>query len=585
MSLKKLKEVVKHSGGSTTAFDLGSTRHHSQILRLLTPSKCPQISIHFEILGSTPQIVHLDNSNDLRIPSSAPELAPGPQVFPKNQIPGAAAEISERNASDIRTVDAVKLYAIGSYAKIFINLAWLRLMKEEKYKHFRLSWKKSACDLFNELRLNREKSTIQRTYGNPTIRQLLTHENGFAPMNRFLLAPDGCFIMSVDEFLRVAPLITEDRYAKTYPHRGWVEYSNGNHIFAGLILEEITRMELQDALHELVFSKMNLTTTLLSESSLKRRTAATPTAVMVPGFRVSSIGLLTAVEANRYLSDTIEKASFGVRSSLEDIATLNRKLLRSIEKLEDGFSYEDMEDFFAVATRTESDIPCTLAGCFGSLDSRLPGMESPNRSLLRGQKYQPYRLGKRKHGPSCDTYHKAGYIDGFGINVYLMPKFRTFVIVVANATGFIDVAESVARYILQEAFSLSPNLDVVDLAIREGRVYSQSLRILEDRDNFEGGLHSDMAYLAGTFRHTRYEQMITISREGEVRIHGRAKSSSSMRIVQCSNNTFRIIPGPHGFGIERWDEWVDLDFTFKTINGKRYLIGGQGQHHYEMIDQ
>ena len=578
MVLTKLRRMFKESKETLSKFDLQSTVHRNEILRLLQASKNPELSVHFEILGSIPQILQLNGLTSHHHPSSPSKDAPQKGTTPSDP--------SLVQASNPRPRDPAKIYAIGSYTKILINLAWAEAVKDEKFKQLGLSWQKSACDLFNELRTAAGKSTIERLHGNPTIRQLLLHENGLAPMNRLLLAPDGQFIMSAEEFLVDGPLVTEDRYKNEYPHRGWVEYSNGNHIFAGMILEELTGLKLSQALDVLVLQRLNLKSTILDQESLLRHTAQSPAAEpLVRGFQISSRGELTGLESPRYLADTIEVASFGAWSSLEALATINRELLNGAEGLKTGkFTYGEVDDFLTLGPPLFPDENAsTLCGCFSSLHSELLGIESPSRMLLRHERYESYQLGQRRHGPPANAYHKAGYIDGFSTNVYLVPKYRTFVVVISNATGPIDVAHHVARYILQEAFSLLPRQKVVDLALKEGMICAEFLRTLEQSDTVREEMVRDVAPLAGTYRHNRFGQMITVYPDGFARIHGDVKSSSHMRIVYRSPSTIRLFPGSHAFGIDRWGEWNDLDFDIEIVDGNRNLVGSHGQHRYKFI--
>jgi CubicO group peptidase (beta-lactamase class C family) len=144
----------------------------------------------------------------------------------------------------------------------------------------------------------------------PTIRELLNDRNSFAGMNRFLLAPDGTFIMSEDEFLVVAPLIVNDE--DPFPEDGWIRKSNANHIFAAIILEEVTGQKIDDLIQKLVFDEFGITQTFMSQ----RLHAADSRAVT--GYRIAANKCHTRVPPNRYLSDIIEVATLGARSCTED---------------------------------------------------------------------------------------------------------------------------------------------------------------------------------------------------------------------------------------------------------------------------
>ena len=423
------------------------------------------------------------------------------------------------------------------------------------------------------------KSTIVRLWGNPEIRQLLVHENGFAPMNRFLFAPDGTFIMSEDEFINVAPLITEDFYKDKYPHRGWVQYSNGNHIFAGMILEEVTGRKLHDLLHELVFDVFDMTHTIMNEQSLAVRTTG---AAIVAGYRISANKSQMTAPSNRYLSDIVEVAALGARSSTEDLAKLNRAFLEGAEGEPDcEFEKSEIADFFLPYCNLPDGEAVALGGSFSALDSQIPGTESLNRTLMPRDRFSPYTLGKRRDGSHCKVYHKAGSIDGFSSSTYLLLKDRAFVIVLGNSSGPLDVTDHIARYIMQEAIHLSPRVDIVSRAIDECHVCSERLQFLESKDLGLSMFSDNVEDLVGTYQHVRYLQQITITREGTVTIHGRTKTSSPMRLIRVSPKVVRILPGTSGFAIERWSVWDALEFTVVLAKSGISLVGNNGLDRYQ----
>ncbi|RMZ79855.1 hypothetical protein DV737_g3273, partial [Chaetothyriales sp. CBS 132003] len=374
--LTKVRRMLRKPKAGFPEFDLRSAEHFNEILRLLYASKAPQLSVHFEILGDEPQILHLSGIADRYKRSDVGQDAPQKQKAPSDAAPS--------QVSPPLCQDGAKLYAIGSYTKIFINLAFVLAVKDQKYKELGLSWQKSACDLFNELREANGKSTIKRLHGNPTVRQLLLHENGFAPMNRLLLAPDGQFIMTDEEFIVDGHRVTDDHYKEKYPHRGWVEYSNGNHIFAAMILEELTKLKLSQALDVLVFRKLNFKSTILDQDSLVKYAAQSSTREpLVRGSQISSEGKLRRLQSPRYLADSIEVASFGTWSSLEDLATLNRELLLGAQGFETAkLSYSEVEDFLTPGPLCVGETSTTLCGLFSDIHSEHLGLESPNRMLL-----------------------------------------------------------------------------------------------------------------------------------------------------------------------------------------------------------
>jgi len=388
--------------------------------------------------------------------------------------------------------------------------------------------------------------------------------------------------MSKDEFIKVAPLITEDYYKDKYPHRGWVEYSNGNHIFAGMILEEITDQSLQDLMRELVFDWLDMTRTIMDEQSLASRTTR---AAIATGYRVSANRSQLSPLPSRYLSDVIETASLGARSTVEDIAKLNRAFLMGAEGGADSkFQPQDIADFFRPDCDLRDGSAMTLGGLFSALNSHVTSEESLCRVIIPARNFLSYILGKRPDGSACNAYHKAGSIDGFSSSAYLLLKDRAFVIVLGNSSGPLDVTGHIARYILQEALQLSPRIDIISLAIEEGRICSTRLEEYERDDLPLSQWSDDVEDLAGTYQHVRYLQQLTVTRDGTVTVHGTKKTSSPMKLVRMYPKVVRILPGMAGFSIERWSVWSDLVFEVEIkSHGRINLLGNKGLDRYQKI--
>jgi CubicO group peptidase (beta-lactamase class C family) len=582
MSLfRKLRGKRSSSPPLGSDFDLDSPIHREQLNRLLDISHTPQVSIYFEVLGEVPQTTTLHYP----LPQSSPDdfssqTLSAPQGSYNAQASSEVRDLPTSQTSPKPPIDTI--YAITSYTKILVNVAYARLLRHKQYKHLGLSWETPVCDIFNEMRERNGKSTIKRLWGDPNLRQLLIHENGIAPMNRFLFAPDGAFIVSEDEFIAVAPLITEDFYKDKYPHRGWVDHSNGNHILAGILLEEVTGRELHDLMHELVFDSLNMTHSVMSEQSLATHAIRTEVAV---GHRGSANKSQVISPSGRYLSDVVEVAALGARSSPEDLAKLHRTFLKGAEgDSESIFEKSEISDFFRPDCLLR-DGAVTLAGLFSSLDSRLSRDDSLNRILMPIDDFSPFVLGRRRDGSDCKVYSKAGAVDGFTCGTYLLLKDRTFVLVFANSSGPVEITDYIARYIMQEAVPLFPRVDIVSKAFEEGQMCLSRLQDMERKDLRFSKLSGDVEDLVGTYQHVRYLQQITITRDATVTIHGKTKTSSPMKLVRVAPKLVRILPGASGFGIERWSVWDDLEFVVTIESTSEVaLVGKKWLDRYLRID-
>lgn len=567
------------------AFDLHADRCTKYLEDLLLFSCTPQASIHVEyngtiqtrtVYGIQPQRSSFTSSPDRSQPTAYP-TTPAP---PDPSIANASHTAQE---TSIHELGSNTIYAIASYTKILINVAYYRLISQGRYRNQGLSWGKSACDLLNELRRAKGKTLVRRFARDPTFIELLHHRNSFAPMNRFLLAPDETFLMSQDEFLEFAPLITEDYFKGE--KQGWGEYSNANHIFAAIILEELTKQNLHEIMQEVVFDPFQMTHTVMDRESLDRLEAAG--AIIANGHRVlGDMRRCVALPNQRYLADTVEVASLGARSSTGDLAKLIREFLKALDDSSSQFQERDTLYFFGPKGRMhEVGLPA-LGGWFCDVDSTSPGSESLNRRLVPPNGFPPYRLGKRPNGSSCPVYYKAGSIDGFTSSIYVSLKRRLFVIVLANSTGPVDVTDHISRYILQAVLNLLPEVDILCRATAEGLQASERVQDFERIDADVSAWSDVTERFVGTYRHTKYGQELEVTTEGNVILHGRCKGrskASSPMTARVAGDTMRIFPGSDGFGIDRWTVWDNRDFRMDQRDGEFFLVGNAGKDHYKRI--
>ncbi len=567
---------------SQDGLDLHADRFLDELQALILFSSTPQTSIHFEmdgkiqrrtLFGSQPQHSSSVSQDRDRSQSRALPATPAPLELSLTNTsqPLHEAKIHEDGANTI--------YAIASYTKILINIAYYMLISRGLYKSQGLSWDKSACDLFNDVCRTREETRIRRFARDPTILELLLHRNGFAPMNRFLFAPDETFIVSKDEFLEVAPRITEDYFKGE--KQGWSLYSNANHIFAGIILEGLTGRQLHKIMQEVVFDPLRMAHTIMDKQSLDNM-EATGT-IVAEGHRVSGdMSQTTDLPKRKYLTDTAEVASLGARSCTEDLAKLIREFLKALDQSSSHFREKEALDFFGPKANYYNGGKVTLGGLFCSLGSTLPGEESLNRVLVRMDGFSPYTLGTRPSGSQCHVYHKAGSVDGFTSTVYVSLKHRVFVIVLANSSGPVDITDPIARYVLQEALDLSPRVDILRRVTEEGLRASNKVQYFERVDADLAAWSDSIEAFAGNYKHVKYGQELEITTQGEVFLRGRCKSSSPMR-GRVSGQTLRIFPGQDGFGIDRWSVWDNRDFTMVEREGRLLLIGNKGEDYFERI--
>lgn len=399
-------------------------------------------------------------------------------------------------------------------------------------------------------------------------------------MNQYLLSPDGSFTTTRDEFIEIAPLITENHF-KGQEH-GFIVYSNANHIFAALILEEVTGQPLGEVMQQEVFGPLQMMNTAIDHWTLKnlRMTGCD----VASGHRVC--GDMTTVQPlslNRSMSDTVEAATFGAYSCTHDIAKLLRELLKALDNASDLFTVTDARHIFGPKADHLDGAKTSLAGIYGTADSHVPGVESTNRVLSSDHPASAYRLGTLTRRRPCELYYKAGTIDGFTCSVYVALRFRSFVIVLANSSGPLDITDHIARYCLQEALDLKPRVDIVSKALDQRSWASQKVQKYEHDDSSFPAEHNISSDFVGRYVHSKYGQTIQILHDGEVRF-GQEKMSTAMK-AGCLGSVLRVMPGSAGFGIDRWSVWRELEYDLCKREGKLVLIRRGGSDEYEKVKE
>ena len=199
-----------------------------------------------------------------RIAAGTPSLSN--QTWPadslRTNIPDAASE--QPGSPDVDELGGKTIFAIGSLVKLFINLAYCLVITRNEIDG--VDWNVKACKLYNKICDARNEPRIPELERNPTLKELLLHKNGFAPMIRFLLAPDGTFMVSEAEFLRYAAPISNHIFGKQ--GAGDFNYSNANHIFGALLLEKIIGGNFSGFMRERIFDPLGMTRTTLDEDVL-----------------------------------------------------------------------------------------------------------------------------------------------------------------------------------------------------------------------------------------------------------------------------------------------------------------------------
>jgi len=281
---------------------------------------------------------------------------------------------------------------------------------------------------------------------------------------------------------------------------------------------------------------------------------------IVRGAMVSSHGTRHAVDAFSHLDGIVQYAAMGVRSSLRDIAKFNRELIGALAgKQGSVILTDDARALLGDPVTSPDGRPTTPYG-YREVLGKTMFSESPNAHLNPGH-HTLYQIKIPKGEKPLLVFRKAGYIDGFGCNVILIPKLGISIIVLGNASGPIDTTYHVANYILQAIVQPAKPVDILGLAVSEGKLCAAALQQIEKPAWLTQSPGLQPADLAGTYRHEHYEQEIVIDRQHNVTIRGDGGKSSPGRLVSLTNDMIAMDLPVSKCGIEVWSVWRDRRFS------------------------
>ena len=475
---------------------------------------------------------------------------------------------SPRAQIEEMTVNDCAIMPVGSITKVFINFAFLRVMYDQSFPDFseKITWRTKVFDLFNALtemhnqRSGENLSPIRALEGDPSIGQLLCHINGVPPMYERLIGPEGTCYMTKEEFInRVPEMMKTYRKDNLTPANYTTDYSNGNHVLAAIILELGLRTSIGDILKKLVFDPMRMTHTFVGECPEQFKSLCKSGYMLNSDFAPRAI---TPTGAR----DVVEAAVLGAWSTAVDVDKFFYTLLEikgetcNIEGLKDLAG--SIQEFFT--SPDADDVPgesyYTLCGWAESLPSNSINQESLNKTLIgESKKNLDYELGMYGETPleHC-LFSKAGYVDGFSIQVCVSVKQHIVIVVMGNATGPLTVTDYVAHMLLQSYLSLSPPVDFIKQAQRALKQSRHKMELLEKEEDSSTSDPINSKLFNSCYKDSISGLEIIIVSDREVYM-GALKRTDRLRLVQVSPTEVRII-AENGFGIERWSTWKNLNF-------------------------
>lgn len=485
--------------------------------------------------------------------------------------------------------DGTLVYQIGSLTKFLVAMALHLIMdiyrtsgKPEHKKYRRLqNWNQKFVDALNGCS---PPEVMEPLPGDPTLQQMLVHFKGLPIVNRFMLAPDGTPLMSAQDFIKIAPYLSKSAARETGDST-WLEYSNGNYILIGILIEAVSEMSLGNFLRTEILEPLEMDRTYVSTEKLRELEASSR---VIP-YVVSGDGRRERVEDRVFMSNTMEIAALGIYSCTRDLGRLYEALLPCSA---DQPSYKILDEksiarFFGYDSSGRrphmsvlDDQNWVAAGLVTTTNSLRVGCRSVNRLVLSDDKASSFALGTGPKGSDFETCYQAGSISTFSCYSYMVMETNEVVIVLSNTLGQGDAADYVTRRILQDRDDLkvhnlpllrrlrSPHgrVDVIEKAKRGSQKFFKRWRqSWAIHDTFDDSTLIETGKLVGLYKGEHIPQSLSITANNDglsVEIVGTIRWSRKMRLARIGRGKLKICPEVPG--IDTFDAWKDLELHYES---------------------
>ncbi|KAI9866168.1 MAG: hypothetical protein M1813_001729 [Trichoglossum hirsutum] len=463
-----------------------------------------------------------------------------------------------------------KMVVIVALSIIIDELATSDLDENERFKPLRSAWSKPFVECLNKV----SKVKMPNLPDNPKVTELAVHFRGTPPVNHIIMAPDGTPLMSNDAFPAVAYQLTTDMYSESDTYRYRWNYSNGNAILIGMLIEAAYRKSLPKVINDLVFRRFEMRSAYMG-------TRHDPNAALP---HEASTEETIPIESPQTLSDPLCVAAMGVRSSADDIATFFRSIVETFPVDPDGaLRSTEMSCLLNryVNLGHEEGARYYPCGIYTTLDTSLPGLQSLNR--FTSPNSSSYALGFEQPGNKpVGVYYHAGIINGFEACTYIIPSCRAFLIVQANTSGRVDACDHISRLILQSLFGLEPRDGPrVDIPAMAEQGVEEGAKLLAEFAKSQS-IHDDdsaipSSRLVGTYTHDGYRQAFLITEregklwvrwQGSLMVDGHPAQSREMQLLRV---TAQLVRMKVRFNVDRLDAWRDLDFEVSQDNNQQVV--------------
>ncbi|KAI9783648.1 MAG: hypothetical protein M1839_003496 [Geoglossum umbratile] len=352
------------------------------------------------------------------------------------------------------------IYGIGSMSKIMLACALCILISESRESSHPIHLEDPIANHIDKLSLP----------DSVTIMSLLLHMSGLPSLTDLILGPDGHVWATRERLLSVVNSTPEyGEVGSSGDAKLRVEYSNSGYILAGFLIDRFSSQgSVGLFLKERLFEPLGMDSTIT-------HCAASHSGIAAPHVVTADRASMPIPHKN-YSEDTVAFSAMGIYSCTKDLAIFFEALLSAYA----NGSQEPRSPLSADVAQTvlgpyiasyhngdsKGDVGYGLGVCHTtSLQSSAVGMFSLNRIVSPGLcGIDGFRLRGGLGNSQEEIFCHGGAITGYESVFYLMPKTRSFIVVLTNATGLGDASDFISRLLLQNLFDLELERSILEIS-------------------------------------------------------------------------------------------------------------------------
>jgi hypothetical protein len=433
------------------------------------------------------------------------------------------------------------------------------------YQKFALLEEQSISQVYN-LHKAEESKKMVRLPGNPLVEHFLVHCKGLLSSNDHSLGPDGTPFLSINDLLSSLHVHFRDWEGNppdNLDEISWLEYSNTNYAVLVPLINLLWDGSIENFMQDTLFRPFKMDSTTLCEPSTN--------ADYAKSYVVTKDRKLYLHNSPKYTPDSPLLLAMGGYSSANDLARFLLQLLRIYyhnpkEREIPGVDADFVAGLLELYNEDRDNFTYTPRGVLTHLNETGIGCLSMNR-----RKVPDHKL----HEPICtddsEVYYMAGSAVGSSCCYALLPGKGEVVIVLANTSGTVDVADIILRIVLRKLYgdrdwAREMRSIVPDFWTRAKAVDEEMMKHEADKKATD---ERSSLNITGNFTSKTYNQnlLVEAAEDGrfKVRVEGSKGQSRWFELIWIGPDSLRICVPPYlTLDCFKPGDWSQLTLTVHT---------------------